>query len=71
MVGRDDDESVDGGSESDDDAASWETVEEHERDALENAEEVDLCETFYRHINIYIRKKEKKRKTGWLIYDDN
>lgn len=41
VVGRDDDEeSIDGGSEvGDDDAASWETVEEHERDALENAEE--------------------------------
>ncbi|XXG40368.1 hypothetical protein AAC387_Pa01g1103 [Persea americana] len=40
VVGRDDEDSVDGGSEvNDDDAASWETVEEHERDALENAEE--------------------------------
>ncbi|XP_077219554.1 ubiquitin-conjugating enzyme 23 isoform X2 [Tasmannia lanceolata] len=41
VVGRDDDdESLEGGNEvSDDDAASWETVDENEMDALENAEE--------------------------------
>ncbi|XP_058090822.1 probable ubiquitin-conjugating enzyme E2 23 [Magnolia sinica] len=41
VVGRDDDEeSIEGGSEvSDDDAASWETVEENEMRVLENAEE--------------------------------
>lgn len=62
MVGRDDEDSVDGGSEvNDDDAASWETVEEHERDALENAEEVDLCEIFNG-----LRKKKEKKKI-WMV----
>lgn len=42
---RDDDaESIAAGSEiSDDDAASWETVQDDDMDALENAEEVHLC----------------------------
>ncbi|XP_034681431.1 probable ubiquitin-conjugating enzyme E2 23 [Vitis riparia] len=40
VVGRDDDdESIAGGSEVSDDAASWETVNDDEVDALENAEE--------------------------------
>ncbi|XP_057966443.1 probable ubiquitin-conjugating enzyme E2 23 isoform X2 [Malania oleifera] len=40
VVGRDDDDdSVAGGSEVSDDAASWETVNDDEMDALENAEE--------------------------------
>lgn len=45
VVDRDDDaESIAAGSEiSDDDAASWETVQDDDMDALENAEEVHLC----------------------------
>ncbi|GFQ01061.1 probable ubiquitin-conjugating enzyme e2 23 [Phtheirospermum japonicum] len=38
VVGRDDDESIAGGSESSDDAASWETVED-DMDSVDNAEE--------------------------------
>ncbi|GMJ06926.1 ubiquitin-conjugating enzyme 23, PHO2 FAMILY UBIQUITIN CONJUGATION ENZYME 2 [Hibiscus trionum] len=39
VVGRDDDESIAAGSEVSDDAASWETVNGDEMDALENAQE--------------------------------
>ncbi|XP_022725187.1 probable ubiquitin-conjugating enzyme E2 23 isoform X2 [Durio zibethinus] len=39
VVGRDDDESIAAGSEVSDDAASWETVNDDEMDAFENAEE--------------------------------
>ncbi|KAK8360418.1 hypothetical protein V6Z11_A04G165000 [Gossypium hirsutum] len=39
VVGRDDDESIAAGSEVSDDAASWETVNDDEMDALENAQE--------------------------------
>ncbi|GLT42941.1 hypothetical protein SLA2020_169180 [Shorea laevis] len=39
VVGRDDDESIAGGSEASDDAASWETVSDDEMDALEIAQE--------------------------------
>ncbi|XP_027086856.1 probable ubiquitin-conjugating enzyme E2 23 [Coffea arabica] len=39
VVGRDDDESITGGSEISDDAASWETVEDDEMDTIENADE--------------------------------
>ncbi|XWS55112.1 hypothetical protein CRYUN_Cryun10bG0147100 [Craigia yunnanensis] len=39
VVGRDDDESIAAGSEVSDDAASWETVNDDEMDALENARE--------------------------------
>lgn len=43
VVGRDDDdESISGGSEVSDDAASWETVCDDEMDALENANQVVL-----------------------------
>ncbi|CBI37856.3 unnamed protein product, partial [Vitis vinifera] len=47
VVGRDDDdESIAGGSEVSDDAASWETVNDDEMDALENAkEEIGLPNT--------------------------
>ncbi|XP_021753051.1 probable ubiquitin-conjugating enzyme E2 23 isoform X2 [Chenopodium quinoa] len=38
VVGRDDDESIGAGSEISDDAASWETVEDDEKDALDNSE---------------------------------
>lgn len=38
VVGRDDDESIVGGSEISDDAASWETVEDDETEALGNTE---------------------------------
>ncbi|KAF5449000.1 hypothetical protein F2P56_029489 [Juglans regia] len=42
VVGRDDDdESIAAGSEISDDAASWETVNDNEMDALENAQEED------------------------------
>lgn len=41
MVGRDDDdESIAAGSEVSDDAASWETVNDDEMDALDNTKEV-------------------------------
>lgn len=40
VVGRDDDESIAGGSEISDGAASWETVEDDEMDNLENANKV-------------------------------
>lgn len=39
VVGRDDDESI-AGSDVSDDAASWETVEDDEMDALNNEEKV-------------------------------
>lgn len=39
VVDRDDDESIAAGSEVGDDAASWETVEDHERETLGNVEE--------------------------------
>ncbi|XP_052182196.1 probable ubiquitin-conjugating enzyme E2 23 [Diospyros lotus] len=39
VVGRDDDESIAAGSEVSDDAVSWETVDDGEMDALENADE--------------------------------
>ncbi|OMO92729.1 Ubiquitin-conjugating enzyme, E2 [Corchorus olitorius] len=39
VVGRDDDDSIAAGSEVSDDAASWETVNDDEMDALENAQE--------------------------------
>ncbi|CAN4107341.1 unnamed protein product [Withania somnifera] len=39
VVDRDDDESIAGGSEVGDDAASWETVDDHERVTLGNVEE--------------------------------
>ncbi|KAE9448616.1 hypothetical protein C3L33_19487, partial [Rhododendron williamsianum] len=43
VVGRDDDESIAGGSEVSDDAASWETFDDDQMDALENAnEEIEL-----------------------------
>lgn len=40
VVGRDDDDSIAGGSENSDDAASWETVEDDETETLEKASEV-------------------------------
>lgn len=40
VVGRDDDESIVAGSEISDDAASWETVEDDEMDALDINEKV-------------------------------
>lgn len=43
VVDRDDDESIAGGSEVGDDAASWETIEDNERETLETAEEVGDC----------------------------
>lgn len=44
MVGRDDDDdSLADASEVSDDAASWETVNDEEMDALENTNEVCLC----------------------------
>lgn len=43
VVDRDDDESIVAGSEVGDDAASWETVEDHERETLGNVEEVGDC----------------------------
>ncbi|KAL1810985.1 hypothetical protein ACET3Z_021050 [Daucus carota] len=39
VVGRDDDDSIAAGSDVSDDAASWETVQDDEREVLENAEE--------------------------------
>lgn len=42
VVGRDDDESIVGGSDISDDAASWETVEDDEMDALDTNEKVIL-----------------------------
>ncbi|KAF7143438.1 hypothetical protein RHSIM_Rhsim05G0054000 [Rhododendron simsii] len=43
VVGRDDDESIAGGSEVSDDAASWETFDDDQMNALENAnEEIEL-----------------------------
>ena len=42
-VGRDDDDSIAAGSEVSDDAVSWETVNDDEMDALENAQEVCFC----------------------------
>ncbi|KAK4378291.1 hypothetical protein RND71_000153 [Anisodus tanguticus] len=44
VVDRDDDESIAAGSEIGDDAASWETIEDHEREALGNVEERDLLQ---------------------------
>lgn len=42
-MGRDeDDDSIAAGSDVSDDAASWETVEDDEREVLENGEEVQL-----------------------------
>lgn len=44
MVGRDDDDdSISAGSEVSDDAASWETVNDDEMDAVENTKEVCFC----------------------------
>lgn len=45
VVGRDDDESIVAGSDVSDDAASWETVEDDEMDALNNKEKV--CVPFW------------------------
>lgn len=42
VVGRDDDESIVAGSEISGDAASWETVDDDERDALDNTVKVRL-----------------------------
>lgn len=42
VVGRDDDESIGAGSEIGDDAASWETVEDDDRDALDDSQKVLL-----------------------------
>lgn len=48
-MGRDDDDSIAAGSDVSDDAASWETVQDDEREVLENAEEVKMS-SIYCHI---------------------
>lgn len=43
VVGRDDDEPIAAGSEANDDAASWETVEDDDSENVENSKQASGC----------------------------